>query len=320
MARYLITGGAGFIGSHLTEALMKRGEEVVVLDNLDTGKRENLMPAQRGPGRLTFMQDDVRDLSACRRAVEKVDYVLHLAARPSVKRSIDDPILSHQVNVTGGLNVLMAAKEAGVKRVVCASSSSVYGDREPLDAAKVESMDPRPQSPYAANKLAMEVYCSVFLKVFGLETVSLRYFNVFGPRQDPNSPYAAVIPRFLFALLDGKAPTVFGDGKQSRDFTYVDNVVAASLAACTAPGAAGLSFNVASGVSHDLLYLIEVLSRLTGRKADPQFLPPRPGDVRYSLAELARAKEILGYQVKVSFEQGLAWIVDRAREGAYFPV
>jgi UDP-glucose 4-epimerase len=318
MARYLVTGGAGFIGSHICEALVRRGEEVVVLDNLDTGKKKNLIPAQKGPGRLTFIQDDVRDISACRRAAEKLDYVLHLAARPSVKRSIDDPVLSHEVNVTGGLNVLMAAKESGVKRVVCASSSSVYGDREPLDAAKAESLDPRPQSPYAANKLAMETYCAVFCKVFGLETVSLRYFNVFGPRQEPDSAYAAVIPRFLFALLDGKAPTVFGDGRQSRDFTYVDNVVAASLAACTAPGAAGQAFNVASGVSHDLLYLIEVLSRLTGRQAEPQFLPPRPGDVRYSLADLARAREVLGYQVKISFEQGLSWIVDRAKKGAYF--
>ncbi len=317
MARYLITGGAGFIGSHLAETLVKRGEEVVVLDNLATGKRENLVPAEKGPGRLTFIEDDMRDPAACRRAMQGVDFVLHQAARPSVQRSVEDPLLSHDVNVNGGLNVLMAAKEAGVKRVVTASSSSVYGDREPADAPKHEGMDLRPMSPYAANKVAMEYYCRVFHKVYGLETVCLRYFNVFGPRQDPHSAYAAVIPRFIFAMLEGKRPTVFGDGKQSRDFTYVDNVVAANLAACTAPGAAGQAFNVASGESQSLLRLLEVLEGLTGKKADPEFGPPRTGDVRYSLADLSRAREVLGYEVEVGFEEGLARLVDLARKGKY---
>lgn len=320
MAVYLITGGAGFIGSHLADALVKRSEDVVVLDNLDTGKRDNLIPAQDGPGNLTLIQGDIRDLAVCNRAMQGVDYVLHLAARPSVKRSIDDPLLSHEVNVTGGLNVLFAAKEAGVKRLVNVSSSSVYGDRKPIDTPKVESMPPLPVSPYAVNKLAMENYCSVFYKVYGVETVSLRYFNVFGPRQEPDSPYAAVIPRFLFSLLADKPPVVFGDGGQSRDFTYIDNVVSASLAACTAVGAAGGVFNVAGGVSHDLIELFEILSRLVGKRVEPKFDPPRQGDVRYSLADLTRSREILGYQAAVDFEQGLARIVELARQGKYYPV
>jgi len=319
MTKYLITGGAGFIGSHLAETLVKRGEDVVVLDNLSTGKRENLRPAEDGPGRLVFMEADMRDMAVCREAMRGVDFVLHQAARPSVQRSVEDPMLSHDVNVNGGLNILISAKEAGVKRVVTASSSSVYGDRQPADAPKREDMDPRPMSPYAANKVAMEYYCRVFYKVYGLETVCLRYFNVFGPRQDPRSAYAAVIPRFMFALLEDARPTIFGDGKQSRDFTYIENVVAANLAACTASGAAGESFNVASGSSQSLLRLLAVLEQLTGKKADPEFAPPRTGDVRFSLADLSKAREVLGYEVGVGFEQGLAVLVDLARRGEYLP-
>ncbi|KMY66428.1 Vi polysaccharide biosynthesis protein VipB/TviC [Desulfocarbo indianensis] len=319
MTKYLITGGAGFIGSHLAETLIKRGEDVVVLDNLSTGKRENLRPAEGGPGRLVFMEADMRDMAVCREAMRGVDFVLHQAARPSVQRSVEDPMLSHDVNVNGGLNILISAKEAGVKRVVTASSSSIYGDRQPADAPKREDMDPRPMSPYAANKVAMEYYCRVFYKVYGLETVCLRYFNVFGPRQDPRSAYAAVIPRFMFALLEGARPTIFGDGKQSRDFTYIENVVAANLAACTASGAAGESFNVASGSSQSLLRLVEVLEQLTGKKADPEFAPPRTGDVRFSLADLSKTREVLGYRVGVGFEQGLAVLVDLARRGEYLP-
>ena len=319
MPRYLITGGAGFIGSHLAETLIKRGEEVVVLDNLSTGKRENLNPAENGPGKLTFIQGDMRDADICRQAMQGVEFVLHQAARPSVQRSVEDPMLSHDVNVNGGLNILIAAKDAGVKRVVAASSSSVYGDRQPADAPKQEEMDPRPMSPYAANKVALEVYYRVFHKVYGLETVALRYFNVFGPRQDPFSAYAAVIPRFIFALLDGKRPIVFGDGKQSRDFTYIDNVVKANLAACTAPGAAGQVFNVASGTSQSLMRLLELLEKLTGQKADPEFGPPRNGEVRYSLADLSRARQVLGYKVEVGFEQGLARLVELAQKGRYLP-
>lgn len=319
MPKYLITGGAGFIGSHLAETLINRGEDVVVLDNLTTGKRENLNPAEHGPGNLTFFEADMRDPDVCRQAMQGVDFVLHQAARPSVQRSVEDPMLSHDVNVNGGLNILIAAKDARVKRVVAASSSSVYGDRQPADAPKQEDMDPRPMSPYAANKVAMEYYYRVFHKVYGLETVALRYFNVFGPRQDPLSAYAAVIPRFMFALLDGTRPTVFGDGEQSRDFTYIDNVVAANLAACTAPGAAGQAFNVASGSSQSLLRLLELLEKLTGKKADPEFGPPRTGDVRYSLADLSLVKEVLGYQVTVDFEQGLARLVKLALQGKYLP-
>jgi nucleoside-diphosphate-sugar epimerase len=319
MPKYLITGGAGFIGSHLAETLIKRGDEVVVLDNLATGKRENLIPAGEGPGELIFLEADIREAEVCRQAMQGVDYVLHQAARPSVQRSVENPMLSHDVNVNGGLNILIAAKDAGVKRVVAASSSSVYGDRQPADAPKHENMDPRPMSPYAANKVALEYYYRVFHKVYGLETVALRYFNVFGPRQDPHSAYAAVIPRFMFALLHGERPTVFGDGEQSRDFTYIDNVVAANLAACTAQGAAGRAFNVASGASQSLLRLLELLEKLIGVKANPEFGPARTGDVRYSLADLSRAKEVLGYKVSVGFEEGLARLVELAMQGKYLP-
>jgi nucleoside-diphosphate-sugar epimerase len=317
LARYLITGGAGFIGSHLAQTLVARGDDVVVLDNLASGKRENLAAAQNGPGRLTFIEGDIRDQETCAAAVEGADYVLHQAARPSVQRSVEDPVLSHDVNVTGGLNILNAARQAQVKRFVSASSSSVYGDRKPLDAPKREDMDPLPMSPYAANKVAMEMYLRVFHRVYGLETVSLRYFNVFGPRQDPASPYAAVIPKFLFALLEGQSPAIFGDGRQSRDFTYIGNVVAANLAACVAPDAPGKAINVASAKSHDLLDLVAALKRLTGSAAEPTFGPTRTGDVRYSLADLTLAREVLGYQVEVDFEQGLAFLVELARQGRY---
>jgi nucleoside-diphosphate-sugar epimerase len=317
LARYLITGGAGFIGSHLAQTLVTRGDDVVVLDNLASGKRENLSAAEKGPGRLTFILGDVRDPQTCAEAVAGADYVLHQAARPSVQRSVEDPILSHDVNVNGGLNILNAARLAKVKRFVSASSSSVYGDRKPLDAPKHEGMDPLPMSPYAANKVAMEMYLRVFHRVYGLETVSLRYFNVFGPRQDPASPYAAVIPKFLFALLKGEGPVIFGDGRQSRDFTYVSNVVAANLAACIAPDAPGKAINVASSKSYDLLDLVAALKGLTGSAAEATLGPPRTGDVRYSLADLTLAREVLGYQVGIGFEQGLALLVDLARQGRY---
>ncbi|MBI4798314.1 MAG: SDR family oxidoreductase, partial [Desulfarculus sp.] len=306
MAKYLITGGAGFIGSHLAETLVAQGQDVVVLDNLLSGKRENLIPASGGPGRLFFIEGDIRQLTTCHEAMAGVDYVLHQAARPSVQRSMEDPLQSHDVNLTGTTNLLVAAKDAGVKRFVSASSSSVYGDRDDPAAPKREDMDPRPMSPYAANKVAMEFYCQAFHRAFGLETVMLRYFNVFGPRQDPESPYAAVIPKFLFALMEGRAPQVHGDGRQSRDFTYIGNVVAANLAACTAPLAPGQAVNVASGHSHDLIELLDILGRLTGQNVRPQFGPPRAGDVRHSLADLGKAQAILGYRLGVGFEQCLA--------------
>ncbi len=317
MTTYLVTGGAGFIGSHLAEALVRRGDDVVVLDNLATGRLENLKPAQAGPGRLEFRQGDVTDLEACRRAVAGVDYVLHQAARPSVQRSIEDPLATNRVNVVGGLNILWAAKEAGVKRVVSASSSSVYGDRLDPTEPKREDMTPRPMSPYAVSKLAVEHYMAAFHKAYGLETVCLRYFNVFGPRQDPDSPYAAVVPKFIFLLLEGKRPLIYGDGRQSRDFTYVENVVQANLLACTAPQAPGQVFNVGSGRSYDLLTLLETLGRLLGVEPDPEFAPPRPGDVYASLADLDKARRLLGYQVMVDFEEGLARLVELAREGRY---
>lgn len=317
MTTYLITGGAGFIGSHLAQVLSARGETVRVLDNLASGKLRNLEPARRGKGEFSFLEGDIRDLATCQEAMKGVDYVLHQAARPSVQRSIEDPLATHSVNATGSLNLLWAAKEAGVKRVVVASSSSVYGDVEPADAPKEETLTPRPLSPYAVSKVAMENYCAAFYKVYGLETVCLRYFNVFGPRQDPDSPYAAVVPKFLFSLNAGKSPTVFGDGRQSRDFTYVDNVVAANLAACTAPEAPGLAINVAAGVSHDLIDLLEVLGELTGSAAQPTFGPPRAGEVRYSLASLDRARRVLGYEPLVDFREGLARLAELARQGRY---
>ncbi|MCB2226316.1 MAG: SDR family oxidoreductase [Desulfarculaceae bacterium] len=317
MSTYLITGGAGFIGSHLAETLVKDGHSVRVLDNLATGHRENLEPASGGPGALEFIEGDIRDLDTCQRACDGVDYVLHQAARASVPRSIENPLATNEVNVKGSLNVLYAAKEAGAKRVVMASSSSVYGNVEPPDAPKVETLPPRPMSPYAASKVSMEHYAAAFYAVYGLETVCLRYFNIFGPRQDPNSPYAAVIPKFLFCLMEGERPPVHGNGRQSRDFTYIDNVVQANLAACTAPQAAGQAINVAAGVSHDLLDLLDILMRLTGVRLEPEFLDPRAGDVAYSLADLTKARELLGYEVTVDFRAGLGHLVKLAQEGRY---
>jgi len=317
MPSYLISGGAGFIGSHLAEALVKQGQMVRVLDNLSTGKMANLEPSRGGPGELDFIEGDIRDLDTCQRAVEGMDYILHQAARGSVPRSIKNPLATNAVNVKGSINLLFAAKEAGVRRVVLASSSSVYGNVEPPDAPKEEGMAPQPMTPYAVSKVAMEQYASVFYKVYGLETVCLRYFNIFGPRQDPDSAYAAVIPKFLFSVLTGKKPMVFGDGRQSRDFTYVDNVVAANLAACAASGTPGQAINVAAGVSHNLLELLQLLGVLTGRQVEPEFLPARTGDVHYSLADLAKARRLLGYDPKVDFGQGLGRLTKLAIEGRY---
>lgn len=317
MLSYLIIGGAGFIGSHLAEALIKLGNRVQVLDNLTTGKKSNLEPARVGPGELSFIEGDIRDQDTCQRAVEGMDYVLHQAARASVPRSIENPLATNAVNVTGSLNVLYAAQKAGVRRVVMASSSSVYGNVDPPDAPKVESMPPRPMSPYAASKVAMEHYAAAFYHVHGLDTVCLRYFNVFGPRQDPDSPYAAVIPKFLFCLLGGKRPPLFGDGRQSRDFTYIDNVVTANLVACTAPKAPGQAINVATGISHNLLELLKIMGELTGSHMEPEYNAPRAGDVLYSLADLVKAHDLLDYEPKVDFRQGLERLAQLAYEGRY---
>lgn len=300
MAFYLVTGGAGFIGSHIVEELLRRGEQVRVLDNFSTGRRENLTPFLQ---HVELIEGDLRDLPTVRQAVEGVDYVLHQAALPSVPRSIDDPLASHAANATGTLHLLVAAHEAGVKRVVCASSSSIYGDSPTLP--KREGMLPQPKSPYAVAKLAGEQYCRAFSDVYGLATVCLRYFNVFGPRQDPTSQYSAVIPLFITAMLQGEPPTVHGDGQQSRDFTYVANVVRANLLAASAPDVAGRMFNVACGQRHTLLDLIATLNNLLETHIMPRHTAPRSGDVRYSLADITAAEEALGYQAEVSFNEGL---------------
>jgi nucleoside-diphosphate-sugar epimerase len=300
LSLYLVTGGAGFIGSHIVEELLRRGERVRVLDNFSTGRRENLSSFL---GRIELIEGDLRDPSTLRRAVQGVDCVLHQAAIASVQRSVDDPLETHAVNATGTLNLLVAAQEAGVRRVVYASSAAVYGDSPTLP--KQESMLPRPKSPYAVTKVLGEHYCRVFAEVYNLETVSLRYFNIFGPRQDLRSQYAAVIPRFITAMLRGEAPTVYGDGHQSRDFIYVSNVVQANLLAATAPNVAGQVFNVACGERYTLLDLVAILSDILGVTVAPVHTAPRSGDVRHSVADVTAAQEALGYRVKEDFEQGL---------------
>ncbi|MSP59590.1 MAG: SDR family oxidoreductase [Myxococcales bacterium] len=309
MAHYLVTGGAGFIGSNLAHSLVARGERVRVLDNFSTGRDGNLAPLA---GRIEIVRGDIRSEDDVRRAVEGVDYVLHQAALPSVQRSVEDPIESDRVNVLGTLHVLQAAREAKVKRVVFAASSAAYGETPTLP--KVESMAPDPLSPYAVTKLAGESYCKVFHINYGLETVALRYFNVFGPRQDPKSQYAAVIPNFVTAALRGEAPTIYGDGEQSRDFCYIDNCVEANLKACTAPDAAGKMFNVACGERTTLLDVIAALGEITGRAITPRHLPARSGDIKHSLADMDRARAILGYTGAVTFAEGLRRTVAWYRE------
>jgi UDP-glucose 4-epimerase len=282
------------------ERLVEEGQWVRVLDNFSTGKRENVEPWL---DQIELVEGDLRDLETVREAVVGVDYVLHQGAIPSVPRSVDDPMRSHESNATGALNVLIAARDAGVERVVYASSSSVYGDSPELP--KREEMATNPLSPYAVSKLAGENYCRAFHEVYGLETVCLRYFNVFGPRQDPSSQYAAVIPAFVTAMLDGERPVVYGDGLQSRDFTYVANVVEANLLACQAQGAAGEVFNAACGDRHTLLELLEELERVIDCEARPRFDAPRPGDVRHSMAAIGKARERLGYEATAGFGEGI---------------
>ncbi len=300
MATYLITGGAGFIGSNIAAELVKQGEEVRVLDNLSTGRRENIAALQDD---IWLVAQDITDLEAIRPAFEGVDYVLHQAALPSVPRSVEDPIATTQANVNGTLNVLLAARDAGVERVVYASSSSVYGQNP--DLPKHESMRPQPISPYAASKLTGETYAAAFYEVYGLETVSLRYFNVFGPHQDPASQYAAVIPIFVSQMLDGKPPMIFGDGEQSRDFSYVANVVHANLCAAQAEGAAGQVFNIACGQRSTLNQLVEYLNAILGTDFEPEYTSERAGDVKHSLADISAARGVLGYEPQVDFREGL---------------
>ncbi|MBU0517226.1 MAG: SDR family oxidoreductase [Proteobacteria bacterium] len=318
MARYLVTGGAGFIGSNLVEALLERGGEVRVLDDLSTGSEANLKAvAGSDLEAIEFIHGDIRDLETCRRACRRIEFVLHQAALGSVPRSIDNPVPTHQVNAGGTLNMLVAAREVGVKRFVSASSSSVYGNPADGSAPKVETQAVSPLSPYAVSKVAAENYATVFWGIYGLPTISLRYFNVFGPRQDPHSAYAAVIPKFLYALLEDRRPQVHGDGRQSRDFSYVDNVVQANLAACRTEEGFGEVYNVACGERHTLLDLLRLLGELTGRTPDPEFIDPRPGDVRHSLAEISKAARVLGYRPRVDFPTGLQKVVELARRCGY---
>src|SRR6266852_4107742 len=301
MASYLVTGGAGFIGSHLTEELFRRGHSVRVVDDLVTGKRRNLDHLSG----VEFIEGDLADPGIAERAVKGMDYVLHQAAIPSVPRSVKDPVASNRANIDASVNVLVAARDAKVKRLVYAASSSAYGDTPTLP--KHERMTPDPISPYAVAKLASEHYMISFFRCYGLETVALRYFNIFGPRQDPSSPYSGVLAKFITQMLNGEQPTILGDGKQSRDFTYVDNAVDANLLACKAPAGevAGRVFNVATGRRIDLNETFRVLKKLIGYKGEVEYGPERAGDVKHSLADMSRAEKHLGYTPKVDFEEGL---------------
>lgn len=307
MAKYLVTGAAGFIGSNLIHALVARGEEVRGIDNFSHGRRENLAGIT---GKIELLEADITDTDAVRSACRGVNYVLHQAALGSVPRSIANPLASNHANVVGTLNVLEAARRSGVNRVVYASSSSIYGDTPTLP--KHEDMPANPISPYAVSKYAGELYAQSFSRVLGLETVSLRYFNVFGPRQHPTSEYAAVIPKFIRAMMQKEQPTILGDGRQSRDFTYIENVISANLLACTAPAERvnGKAFNVAAGENFSLLEMYELLRDLTGFRKPPLFAPSRAGDVRDSLADTSRAESAMGYKVLVNFKEGLRRTVE----------
>jgi nucleoside-diphosphate-sugar epimerase len=307
MAKYLVTGAAGFIGSSLVRALLERGEQVRGVDNFSTGRRENLTEILH---RMDFREADILDLDAMHKACEGVDYVLHQAAIPSVPKSVLDPVGSNQANVDGTLNVLVAARDAKVKRVVYAASSSVYGDKPTLP--KHEGMNPDPISPYAVAKLASEFYMVSFYRCYGLETVCLRYFNIFGPRQDPSSPYSGVLAKFSMQMLRGEQPTIFGDGETSRDFTFIDNAVSANLLACTAPAqeCAGRVFNCATGRRVTLNETFEAMKKLTGFTGTVKYAPERSGDIKHSLADISLAQKHLGYKVLVNFEDGLRRTVE----------
>jgi UDP-glucose 4-epimerase len=309
--RALVTGGAGFIGSNLVAELLQLGHEVKVLDNFSTGHRSNLTGFDDD---VELVEGDLRSYERVHHAVRGCEVVFHQGALPSVPRSVQDPITSNEVNVCGTLNVLLAARDADVRRVVFASSSSIYGDLPGLP--RVETLPVGPAAPYAVSKLAAEQYCLVADKVYGIEAVALRYFNVFGRRQDPNSHYSAVIPKFITALGKGESPVIYGDGEQSRDFTHIDNVVQANLLAASAPGAPGAAFNIATSESHSLNELVDTLNRLMGTDIPAVHGQPRPGDVRASWADISRARSVLGYDPTVSFEDGLRATIEAYEESA----
>jgi UDP-N-acetylglucosamine/UDP-N-acetyl-alpha-D-glucosaminouronate 4-epimerase len=311
MALYLVTGGSGFIGSHIVDELLARGDQVRVIDNLETGREENLAHVR---DKIAWFKDDVRDLEKIRPHFQGVDYVIHEAALPSVPRSVADPVTTNAININGTLNVLVAARDAKVKRLVFAASSAAYGDNPTLP--RVESHTPRPLSPYALHKLAGEYYCRIFYQLYGFEAVALRYFNIYGPRQNPDSPYTGVLSLFITAYLKGQTPTIFGDGEQSRDFTYVGNAVAATLLACHAKEAPGNVMNIGVGERFTLNQTIEFLNHIFGKEVKPHYGPPREGDVRESHADISLARKLLGYEPKVRYEDGLKQTVEWYR--AYF--
>jgi nucleoside-diphosphate-sugar epimerase len=310
-ARYLVTGGAGFIGSHITATLLKQGESVRVLDNYATGRVRNQEAFMKLPGQVEIIQVDIRDREAIKQAFQGIEVVFHQAALASVPRSIADPVSSLEVNVNGTHNVLVAARDAAVRRVVFASSSSVYGDTPTLP--KHEGMPTAPLSPYAVHKLTGELLCSIFTRIYGLETVALRYFNVFGPRQDPKSEYAAVIPRFLTALLTKEQPIVFGDGEQTRDFTFVENVVQANLKAAIAPEANGQVMNIGCGTRVSLNEVLRIAGELLETKFSADYRPARSGDVKDSLADIQKAQHLIGYEPAIGFSDGLSRTLDALR-------
>jgi UDP-N-acetylglucosamine/UDP-N-acetyl-alpha-D-glucosaminouronate 4-epimerase len=307
--RYLVTGGAGFIGSNTVDELVLRGHSVVVLDDLSAGKEDNLAEIRN---KITFIKGSITDIEVVRKAMHEAEYVLHLGARTSVPRSVKDPLETNRINVEGTLNVLVAAKEMKVKRVVFAASSSAYGETPTLP--KVETMQPQPISPYGVTKYVGELYGQAFLRCYGLETVSLRYFNIFGPRQDPTSPYSGVLAKFCTAFLEDTQPGVFGDGEQTRDFTFVDNAVHANLLACEAPNVAGKVFNIGCGGRVSLNEVLATLRKITGKPLQAKYDPPREGDIRDSQADISQARALLGYDPQVGFEEGLRLTVDWYRE------
>src|SRR6266853_903142 len=298
--RYVVTGGAGFIGSNTVDELVHRGHSVVVLDDLSSGREDNLAEIRN---KITFIKGSITDIEVVRKVIHEAEYVLHLGARTSVPRSVKDPLETNKINIEGTLNVLVAAKELKVKRVVFAASSSAYGETPTLP--KTEAMQPQPISPYGVTKYVGELYCQTFGRCYGLENVALRYFNIFGPRQDPGSPYSGVLAKFCTAFLEDTQPLVFGDGEQTRDFTYVDNAVQANLLACEAPNASGKVFNVGTGGRTSLNDVLKALGKITCKTLETKYEPARDGDIRDSQADISQAREYLGYDPPVAFEEGL---------------